>query len=384
MRVALRVACWTARDGFGAKPSPGGRPAAKGPLATGSAAASPCGRQASCTEGGHAVGPWRVELCALASARPVRQPGADQVRGVHFSFMSADTPLAGSYTANDVPSFVGVVRHIRERAAWFKGVRQWGPWFRGQRKAGQHLTPKLYRSLDFNRVRAEDVEDEMREEFIKRAPVFCENLPAGDDKRAEWEWYFMMQHFGVATRLLDWTEGALIALYFAVRPSGGEEDAPSEDAAVWVLDPYRLNKRPGVLGREWIMPPSASGVEDDKWLKRVQRWLPTRFKKMAGLPGPAVAIEPTHVARRISSQHSCFTIHGRDVLALDKLQEEENGCLVKIIIPADRIDEIRIDLRICGINEATIFPDLDGVGRSINARWDIGARPPPMRGGRPR
>lgn len=96
------------------------------------------------------------------------------------------------------------------------------------------------------------MEDEIREEFIKRAPVLCEKVPIGSEQRVEWEWYFMMQHFGTATRLLDWTEGALIALYFAVRSNDG-----SDDAAVWVLDPYQLNKR--VIGKEWIIPPSAVG-----------------------------------------------------------------------------------------------------------------------------
>jgi hypothetical protein len=56
-------------------------------------------------------------------------------------------------------------------------------------------------------------------------------------------------------------------------------------------------------------------------------------------PGrPPARAAAWHVARRMSSQHSCFTIHGRDESALDKLHQGENGCLVKIVVPATKTD----------------------------------------------
>ena len=211
-------------------------------------------------------------------------------------------------------------------------------------------------------------EDEIREEFIKRAPILCDALPTGDGMRAEWEWYFMMQHHHVATRLLDWTDGALIALYFAVKENRG-----INDAAVWALDPYELNNRASKkkwAKDGWVIPPSATGL-DPKIQKDLGRWLPRRFTKHADLPPGAIAIEPTHVVRRMSSQHSCFTIHGSDPAALDKLEVGKNPCLCKIVISKLAVQDIERDLRRCGIDESTIFPDLDGLGRSINARWGM-------------
>lgn len=72
----------------------------------------------------------------------------------------------------------------------------------------------------------------------------------------------------------------------------------------------------------------------------------------------------------MSSQHSCFTIHGSDPDALDKLESEEN-LLLKIVILKSAVKRIEIELRRFGIDESTIFPDLDGLARSINARWNI-------------
>src|SRR5260370_40182692 len=61
--------------------------------------------------------------------------------------------------------------------------------------------------------------------------------PNRDDK---WEWYFLMQHYGVPTRLLDWTDNPLIALYFAVND---QPESASDDSAVGVFDPCRLNRQ---------------------------------------------------------------------------------------------------------------------------------------------
>jgi len=385
LRGLRLLPCPKVRDKTGFPTPSGKRAVSNGAGAVGGTAACPDGWLARRREWPPHRGPWLRTACAPGSARSIQQHGRDSRRVERSFFMSTGTALAKPYEPAGVPEFLELVRNVRDRTSWFKDDHQWGPWFRGQQKATWDLKPRLYRGMNFSEVQRRRVEDEMREEFIKRAPVLCENLPAVDDRRSEWAWYFMMQHFGAATRLLDWTEGALIALYFAVRPSTRTEDKKKEDAAVWMFDPYQLNEQPDVLGREWILPPSASGVKDDEWARRVQQWLPDRFTDMGGLPEKPVAIEPTHVVRRMSSQHSCFTIHGSDEDALDKLhQEDENGCVVKILVPAAKIHEIRRDLSVCGINEATIFPDLDGLGRSIDARWDIDGRTPRAKGKRAR
>jgi hypothetical protein len=74
-------------------------------------------------------------------------------------------------------------------------------------------------------------EQDLRLEFRRRGSQLI-----GEGKPADhWERYFLMQHYGVPTRLLDWTDGALVALYFAVK-----QIRIPEDAVVYILDPWWL------------------------------------------------------------------------------------------------------------------------------------------------
>jgi hypothetical protein len=251
--------------------------------------------------------------------------------------------------ANNVSGFLSLAMELTNQ--WFSREKGWGPWFRGHRDANWSLTPTLYRGDPPTRgIRV--VEDEIRQEFLMRAPSLSDERPHNS-----WDWYFLMQHSGAPTRLLDWTEGALIALYFAVR-----NKLDKGDAAVWILNPWELNK--SVLDVDEVIPPGAEAGLFKSDAERYKPWLPDRYEVSTELKVELpVAIYPTHFARRISSQRSCFTIHGSFRNGFAKLSEEGSASLVKILIPGSAAREIDHSLSIAGIDEITIFPDLDGLGR---------------------
>ena len=95
------------------------------------------------------------------------------------------------------------------------------------------LIPSVYRDDS----RGPNYESAMANRFAQRAPTRHANCPMKGDLAA---WLFLMQHYRLPTRLLDWTEGPLIALFFAVE---GEEDA-EKDGVLWALEPFAMN---GVL-----------------------------------------------------------------------------------------------------------------------------------------
>ncbi|MFZ0981211.1 MAG: FRG domain-containing protein [Candidatus Acidiferrales bacterium] len=267
-------------------------------------------------------------------------------------------------TVESLPAFIDRVSEIEER--WIPKEEPLGLWYRGHQKAYWKLLPRLYRDLS-PRDNAREADDEIREDFIKRAPSLTDRKPENP-----WEWYFLMQHYRAPTRLLDWTEGALIGLYFAVTGNQGHHDA-----AVWMLDPWWLNKK--VVRKYEVIPPGAPGASERDRL-RYRPWLPDQFDGKSLRRRLPVAVYPNHIDRRIVAQQSCFTIHGNSRQSLDELFAGEKDRLAKIILPSYAVAKIKQQLEIAGINEATVFPDLEGLGRRVSEDWQSNRDASPHQG----
>jgi hypothetical protein len=82
-----------------------------------------------------------------------------------------------------------------------------------------------------------------------------------------------------------------------------------------------------------------------------------------------VAVFPTHFERRISAQSSCFTVHARDRKGLNELFPNLTDHLIKITIPSYSIEGVREELSEFGVDEATIYPDLQGLGVAATKSW---------------
>ncbi len=227
------------------------------------------------------------------------------------------------------------------------GKRKHIVWFRGHHVDSWKLEPSIMRPPN-------NVSDEINlmKRFKQQGYPFLDRIP-----QREWEWMFIMQHFGVQTRLLDWSESPLVSLYFAVSPGQKPKDA-RQPAALWCLYPLKLNKLANVnlQGKSEI---PCFGDDDDL----LDGYLPSRVVGVhAAAPLPLAIIAPRQF-KRLDAQRGVFTISHRNVTAIEDLGNQEH--LVKINVPAAAKKTILGELESLGINELSLFPELATVGKLV-------------------
>jgi hypothetical protein len=207
--------------------------------------------------------------------------------------------------------------------------------FRGQ-PYDWPLLPELARMAPKGEMKK--IEELVMEEFKRTGSTLAEHNPVNN-----WEWLALARHYGLPTRLLDWSFNALAGLWFAV-----------SDQPQCIADP---NKKYGVV---WIFVPNIADFRNDtKFTDPLSNKITKVFR-------------PKIISRRISAQSAAFTVHkineGDRIVEFQRHKQFKDK-LTKLKIPYQYFSEIKHQLDIYGVNSYSLFPDLDGLCSYLKWRY---------------
>lgn len=223
-------------------------------------------------------------------------------------------------------------------------------WYRGQGNIEWPLQPKLYRQQfkPLNEKDRRDIGSHLSREFKSMSGAHLTGSESNE------ELYFLQQHYGLMTGLLDWTNNPLVALWFAVN------EEPGLDGVLHMMDVYQmknLHKNFGIALPSHGMFVSA--------IKNIYS-----FGSEGEVPSAIFPIRPDHKNQRITHQQSFFTFH---VPNDTTLSEKNNPTLRRFRIPLKYKASIKKTLRLIGINSYFIFGTLDHLSKELEyayiGRW---------------
>lgn len=199
--------------------------------------------------------------------------------------------------------------------------------FRGQ-AMDSPLKPKILRFT--SKIDLLKAERQMFAEFKRANPLLVDPYRAID----EWDYLTLGQYFGLPTRLLDWSDNALTALWFATSPETQQGNKGNSAAVIWMLTATE-----------------ADFINTERYRK------PFDVDQL-------LFYRPRIIKQRINNQSGMFSVHGNEALrsgiSLLDMEAYANR-LVKLTIPYDHIPRIREELNILGVHAFSIFPELEGL-----------------------
>jgi hypothetical protein len=214
-------------------------------------------------------------------------------------------------------------------------------WFRGHADSCWPLLPHVWRGYSDSQERY------LTNEFYVRAGSRHHNCPGQDDYAG---WLALMQHYGLPTRLLDWSASPLIASFFATRSTG-----ENTDACIWALAPGPFNRQQGL--EPLLYPLNAASLRC--LLRPAFKGNDKKRRKIA-------AAMPVESDTRMQMQQGAFTVHSAK-RPLEKM-EGSSQWLRKFVIPAKAKEQMSWELKLMGFRLGDLFPDLGNLAAELKGR----------------
>jgi hypothetical protein len=285
-----------------------------------------------------------------------------------------------------------LAKHFFQETDWSLHKFPFGLWFRGHTRDGLELEPRVFRSrLPQPKSRRQGTWDESNvyDHLKLLSPSFEQTY------HCPFDWLCLMQHYDIPTRLLDWSESILVALYFAVK------DEPKRDGELIVLNAKTLNQhtkgRPTIatadnghviIRAEMATTRSLRRLSSREVVKKAIEEEPVELPDnwLARCLGP-VAVFPRRLNERMTLQTSVFTLHGGKIysremgkyyrpddripppVTLEAIEKEDQTILRRYLIPSTAKGPIKDTLFRLGIHDKLLFPEIDRAASYLQQLW---------------
>jgi len=248
------------------------------------------------------------------------------------------------------PSLQSLVNNVLEIAGTLDQGRFL--WFRGISCSTHSLKPKICRD---GKPEDEvfDRETRLLTRFRQRSMAYW----TSGYPQTDWEHLFAMQHFGMPTRLLDWSENLFVSCHFALNESPSHSHDGSCIPVIWCVDPIAWNRSTAALsGYGDAIHVLTTAAEE------LEAYQPRTTRKRLKSP---IAMYGSHNSDRIVAQRGTFMVWGKDVRSLEEIVEEQSVNMWKIILTGER-EDMSESLRHLGFSETMVFPELTSLSTELN------------------
>lgn len=182
-----------------------------------------------------------------------------------------------------------------------------------------------------------------------------------------WRAMIIGQHYGLPTRLLDWTPSTLIALHFA-NSEGNLNDLSEHDCAVWRIDVKEINSKLPDKYKEALNSKSTfifsvnllSSIVDD-----ISDYDDDMQDKAL------VTVEPPSLDQRIVNQYSFFTVVPSAITDMEAFLDANTERTFKYVIDSSLRWDLRDILDQLNMNERIIYPGKEGIARWLGRHYFV-------------
>jgi hypothetical protein len=269
--------------------------------------------------------------------------------------------------------------------------------FRGHGSSEYSLEPSVEREAHASHLEWKALEGKMLREFQTKAPlhVLSTPLPVSEDKLS---WLALMQHYGIPTRLLDFTYSPYVALYFALRYNAIDKCKPTPE--VWAIDLNALNvsaSRQSQKADEIYAQEDPESVDKSPlWKKIADQMLASQYEILLGFDerwktvvlkaldpdytrrnffnksGLVLGVLPSVENQRLSSQQGIFLLSGAEDItfqvSLEKMMAESKAWCRRFRFAEEIVHQAEKRLFGMNIHDLSLFPDVNGLAGFVRQK----------------